>query len=121
MPFGRLTSNARRFGAIAAPRLSRFGHTAASFLTRAGNAGSMLATRGAQVVDALDKTPLGANPEAAALFGGARALLRDVALGAGVAQKVGMRGEQALQRFDRTALPAAQKYLSSDFEKPRRA
>lgn len=121
MQFGQLFSNARRWGAVAAPKISRFGHTAANILSKAGDVGHMLAVKGGQVVNFLDKTPLGQNPEAAALFGGARALLRDVDIGSGFASRAGVQGNRALNVYDQTVLPAAQKYLSSNFEKARAA
>lgn len=119
MQLGQLFSSVRRWGAVAAPKLSRFGHTAANVLSRVGNVGHMIANKGGQLIDSLDKTPLGQNPQAAALFGGARALLRDVDIGAGFASRAAAQGNKALAQYDQRVLPAAQKYLSSDFERRR--
>lgn len=119
MQFGQLFSNARRFGAVSAPKISRFGHTATQFLSKAGDVGHQLAVRGGQVVNFLDKSPLGQTPQAAMVLGGARALLRNVDIGSGIASKAATQGERALQAYDQRVLPAAQKYLTSNFEKQR--
>jgi hypothetical protein len=119
MQFGQVFSNARRFGAVSAPKISRFGHTATQFLSRAGDIGHQLAVRGGQVVNFIDKTPIGQNPEAAAVLGGARALLRNVDIGSGFASRAAAQGDRALQAYDQRVLPAAQKYLTSNFEKQR--
>ena len=117
MQFGQLFSNGRRWGATTAPKLSRWGHTATSFLSRAADAGRMIATHGGQVVDALDRSPIGQVPQAAAALGGARALLRGVGAGAGLASRAATQGDRALQAYDQKVLPVAQRYLSSNFEK----
>lgn len=120
MQFGQLYSKARRFGSIAAPKISRFGHVATNTLARAGEIGRMVASTGGKLVDALDHSPLGANPTAAAAFGGARSALRAVDMASNMASRGAAQGSRALSAYDKTVLPAAQKYLSSNFEKPRR-
>jgi hypothetical protein len=119
MQLGQLFSNVRRWGAVTAPKLSRFGHTATNVLSRVGNIGQMIAQKGGQFIDTLDKTPLGQNPEAAAVFGAGRALLRDVGIGANFASRAAAQGNRVLTQYDQKVLPAAQKYLSSDFERRR--